>query len=183
MGAFEKIMFRALRGNLYMNHAEIVEDIQDPTTEEAIKKNVFIIFGQGTETLAKIKKLCESLNATIYPVDSARDKRRENSFEVASRIEDLKHVLENTMIAKKGELISVVHNLEFWAALLKKEKAVYHTMNFFNYDQNRKALIAEGWCPTNSINSINYCLKAVRVYYFSFENLGKYKFNNSTAAN
>ena len=164
MGAFEKIMFRALRGNLYLNHVEISQDILDPNTELPVKKNVFIIFAQGSETLAKIKKLCDSLNATIYPVDSSRERRRENSLEVAARIEDLKHVLENTLIAKKGELMSVSQNLDFWALLLRKEKAVYHTMNFFNYDQNRKALIAEGWSPTNSLNSISYCLKSVMVY-------------------
>lgn len=176
VGAFEKIMFRALRGNLYLNHVEIQEDIMDPTTEVPLKKNVFIIFAQGTETLAKIKKLCESLNATLYPVDSARERRRENSLEVAARIEDLKHVLDNTLIAKKGELISVSHNLEFWVSLLKKEKAVYHTLNFFNYDQNRKALIAEGWCPSNSLASIGYCLKSVVVIKCFIKVLGANKF-------
>jgi V-type H+-transporting ATPase subunit a len=170
VGAFEKIMFRALRGNLYLNHVEISEDIMDPTTEVPVKKNVFVIFAQGNETLAKIKKLCVSLNATLYPVDSSRDRRRENALEVAARIEDLKHVLDNTLIAKKGELISVSHNLEFWISLLKKEKAVYHTLNFFNYDQNRKALISEGWCPSNTLSSISYCLKSVVVNH-SFFNL------------
>jgi V-type H+-transporting ATPase subunit a len=165
VGAFEKIMFRALRGNLYLNHVEIQEDIIDPTTEVPVKKNVFIIFAQGNELLAKIKKLCEALNATLYPVDSSRERRRENALEVSARIQDLKHVLDNTLIAKKGELISVSHNLEFWVSLLKKEKAVYHTLNFFNYDQNRKALIADGWCPSNAVSSISYCLKSVVVNY------------------
>ena len=163
MATFEKIMFRALRGNLYLNYAEIQEAIIDPSTEEEIKKNVFIIFAQGRELLNKIRKICESLNATIYPVDDSREKRRENALEVLARIEDLNHVLANTNFAKKSELVSVADYLELWAAIIKKEKATYHTMNLFNYDMNRKALIAEGWCPTNSLNAINYCLRSVTV--------------------
>ena len=164
MATFERIMFRALRGNLYLNYAEIQEPIKDPKTEENIDKNVFIIFAHGKELFSKIKKICESLNATLYPVDSSRDKRRENALEVLARLEDLGHVLDNTNAAKRSELVSASDYLELWKVILKKEKATYHAMNFFNYDANRKALIAEGWCPTNSLNSINYCLKTVTVY-------------------
>jgi len=35
-----------------------------------------------------------------------------------------------------------------------KEKAIYHTMNMFNYDVGRKCLIAEGWCPKTSTEKI-----------------------------
>ena len=52
MGTFERIMFRALRGNLYLNYAEIDEVIKDPVTEEEVKKNVFIIFAHGKGILA-----------------------------------------------------------------------------------------------------------------------------------
>ncbi|KAI9094946.1 V-type ATPase, V0 complex, 116kDa subunit family [Phlyctochytrium arcticum] len=161
MSTFERILFRALRGNLYMNYAEIDEPIVDPVTDEVIQKNVFIIFAHGRQLLAKIRKICESMGATIYPVDERSDKRREDAVEVLNRLEDLKHVLDNTRGAKRTELIKVAENLVSWSTIVRKEKAIYHTMNMFNYDVNRKALIAEGWCPTLSMNTVQYALRSV----------------------
>ena len=75
-----------------MNFAEIDEQITDPHTDEVLKKNVFIIFAHGKELLAKLRKACDSLGASIYPVDERADKRREDALEVITRLEDLKHV-------------------------------------------------------------------------------------------
>ncbi|ORY48231.1 V0/A0 complex, 116-kDa subunit of ATPase [Rhizoclosmatium globosum] len=158
MGTFERILFRALRGNLFMNYAEIDEVIRDPVTDESVNKNVFIIFAHGKEIIAKIRKICESLGATLYPVDGSYEKRRSDSAQVIARIDDLKHVLDNTTYTRRSELIKVAETVEVWATIIKKEKAIYYTLNQFNYDQNRKALIAEGWCPTNSIAAIRYSL-------------------------
>ena len=52
--------------------------------------------------------------------------------------------------------------------MVRKEKAIYHTMNFFNYDVNRKCLIAEGWCASNDISIIQHALKNATVRFFFF---------------
>ncbi|KAJ3171941.1 H(+)-transporting V0 sector ATPase subunit a [Irineochytrium annulatum] len=161
MGTFERILFRALRGNLFMKNAEIEEAIRDPATGELVQKNVFMIFAHGKEILAKIKKICESMGATIYSVDEREDKRQKDIDEVHSRIADLKNILDNTTHQRRAELQHAADQIEAWSTIIKKEKAVYYTMNLFNYDQSRKALIAEGWCPTSSQNAIRYALRTV----------------------
>lgn len=163
LAVFERILFRALRGNLFMNNAEIEEAVVDPKTDEVIRKNVFIVFAHGKELISKIKKICESMGATIYPVDEQGEKRRENAVEVVSRIEDLRHVLDNTKAARHTELQRVSISLDEWATTIRKEKAIHFTMNMFNFDSNRKALIAEAWCPTNGIPAVQYALRSVTV--------------------
>ncbi|KAF9106752.1 H(+)-transporting V0 sector ATPase subunit a [Mortierella sp. GBA35] len=151
----------SLRGNLYMNTAEIDEPVVDPSTDVVVEKNVFIIFAHGREILAKIKKIAESLGATLYPIDSSPDRRREALLDVVRHIEEFNSVLVNTTQTRRQELMRISENLVAWMIIVKKEKATYHTMNHFNYDINRKCLIAEGWCPTNEINTIQTALRHV----------------------
>ncbi|CAH1765562.1 14643_t:CDS:10 [Entrophospora sp. SA101] len=159
MQIFERILWRALRGNFYINHAEIDELITDPETDEILEKNVFIIFSHGQQIINKIKKISESLGATLYPVDNSPDQRRQNILEITTSIEDLNSVLQSTNNARRTELLKVAENLSTWFTIVKKEKAIYHAMNLFNYDGTRKCLIAEGWCPTNDIDQIYNALR------------------------
>lgn len=92
MQTFERVLWRSLRGNLYMNSAEIDEPIVDPDSDEVVEKNVFAIFAHGREIINKIKKISESLGATLYSVDDSPSKRRDALLEVTSRIEDLNNV-------------------------------------------------------------------------------------------
>ncbi|CAO3618883.1 unnamed protein product [Mucor hiemalis] len=159
MQTFERVLWRSLRGNLYMKSAEIDEPIVDPDTDSVVDKNVFCIFAHGTEIIAKIKKISESLGGTLYSIDDSADKRRDSLLEVTSRIEDLNNVLSTTNQTRRSELLKVSENVTAWTTIVRKEKAIYHTMNLFNYDLNRKCLIAEGWCPTNDIALVQQALK------------------------
>lgn len=146
-----------------MNHAEIQETIIDPSTDSPVYKNVFIIFAHGKELINKIKKISESMGGTLHPIDEHPDKRRENALEVMARIEDLRHVLDNTKAAHRGELSRVADFLNQWSIVVAKEKAIYHAMNKMSYDVNRKALIAEGWCPKTALGSVQQALRVVTV--------------------
>ncbi|KAI9814603.1 MAG: H(+)-transporting V0 sector ATPase subunit a [Pycnora praestabilis] len=161
IAAFERILWRTLRGNLYMNQSEIPEPIVDPTNNEHISKNVFVIFAHGKEIIAKIRKISESLGADLYSVDENSDLRREQIQEVNTRLNDLANVLRNTKQTLDAELTQIARTLAHWMVIVKKEKAVYQTLNSFSYDQARKTLIAEAWCPTNSLSLIKSTLQDV----------------------
>nr|KAK5436111.1 H(+)-transporting V0 sector ATPase subunit a [Exophiala xenobiotica] len=159
--AFERILWRTLRGNLYMNQSEIPEPIIDPETNEEIRKNVFVIFAHGKEIIAKIRKISESLGADLYSVDENADIRRDQIHEVNTRLSDLASVLRNTKNTLDAELTAIARSLAAWLIVIKKEKAVYNALNMCSYDHARKTLIAEAWCPTNSLPQIRATLQDV----------------------
>jgi V-type H+-transporting ATPase subunit a len=161
IATFERILWRTLRGNLYMNQSEIDEPITDPTTGENVDKNVFVIFAHGKEILAKIRKISESLGADLYSVDEDTNLRRDQLHEVNNRINDLQSVLQNTKNTLHAELRMIAQNLVSWMVVIKKEKAVYSTLNLFNYDAARKYLVAEGWVPANCLPLIQVTLRDV----------------------
>ena len=161
IAAFERILWRTLRGNLYMNQSEIPEAIINPSNNEAVHKNVFVIFAHGKEILAKIRKISESLGADIHRVDENSDLRRDQILEVNTRLTDLGSVLRNTKQTLDAELTQISRSLAAWMIIIKKEKAVYQTLNLFSYDHARKTLIAEAWCPTNSLQLIKSTLHDV----------------------
>jgi V-type H+-transporting ATPase subunit a len=160
--AFERILWRVLRGNLIMKNAEIADPITDPVTDEQVYKNVFVIFAHGNETTEKIRKLSESLGATLYPVDANSIKRRDDAIEVSTRLEDLNQVLYNTNATKRHELSKLADMMGLWHVTIQKEKAVYHSMNMFNADGNRKTLIAEGWVPSEAIPRVQHALSIAK---------------------
>ena len=161
IAAFERILWRTLRGNLYMNQSEIPEPILDPVDNNEIHKNVFVIFAHGKEIIAKIRKISESMGADLYSVDENSDLRRDQIHEVNNRLQDLASVLGNTQQTLDAELTQIARSLAAWMVVIKKEKGVYQTLNRCSYDQARKTLIAEAWCPTNSLPLIKSTLQDV----------------------
>lgn len=161
VAAFERILWRTLRGNLYMNQSEIPEPLIDPKNNEAINKNVFVIFAHGKEILAKIRKISESMGAEVYNVDENSDLRRDQIHEVNARLNDVQNVLQNTQQTLEAELTQISRSLSAWMVLVSKEKSVYNTLNLFSYDRARRTLIAEGWCPTNDLSLIRSTLQDV----------------------
>ncbi|KAK9248353.1 V-type ATPase, V0 complex, 116kDa subunit family [Lipomyces tetrasporus] len=158
MGTFERILWRSLRGNLFLNSAEIAETIKDPKTDEAIEKNVFVVFAHGAGILSKIHKIAESLDADLYSVDEDSGIRRDQIREVNNSISDVEEVLTTTQSTLYTELQAIAEQIASWMVVVKKEKAIYAALNLFNYDQSRKSLIAEGWCATDDLPFIKATL-------------------------
>jgi V-type H+-transporting ATPase subunit a len=139
--------------------SEIEEPFVNPVTAEETHKDVFIIFAHGPELLAKIRKVADSMGGTLFNIDSSQDKRADALREVSARLEDVDSVLYNMAQTRRVELSRIAESLEAWKDAVGREEEIYKTLNLLSYDQGRKTLVAEGWCPSRDITSIQLGLR------------------------
>ena len=158
--AFERMLWRACRGNVFLRQAEIEDPLEDPQVGESeVYKSVFVIFFQGEQLKARVKKICEGFRATLYPCPDQAADRREMAVGVMQRLEDLNTVLGQTNDHRHRVLVAAAKNIKVWFIKVRKIKAIYHTLNMFNLDVTQKCLIAECWIPTADIESIQLSLR------------------------
>jgi len=59
-------------------------------------------------------------------------------------------------------LTQIARKISHWAKKVQKEKAIAFTLNKFLYDNGRRTLIGEGWCPRDSIDTITHALRKAK---------------------
>ncbi|KAK6939398.1 V-type ATPase, V0 complex, 116kDa subunit family [Dillenia turbinata] len=157
--AFERILFRATRGNLYLNQVAVSDPVVDPASGEKVEKNVFVVFYSGETAKNKILKICESFGANRYPFADEMGKQFQMIFEVSGRISELKTTIDAGLLHHDSLLQTIAYQFEQWNLLVKKEKAIHHTLNMLSMDVTKKCLVAEGWCPTFATKQIQDALQ------------------------
>ncbi|XP_022201975.1 V-type proton ATPase 116 kDa subunit a1 isoform X2 [Nilaparvata lugens] len=156
--AFERMLWRISRGNVFLRQAELEVPLEDPNTGNEIFKTVFVAFFQGEQLKSRVKKVCSGFHASFYPCPSSHEERLETVKGVKTRLEDLNLVLNQTQEHRKRVLTAVAKELHNWTVMVRKMKAIYHTMNLFNMDVTKKCLIAECWVPVKDLNFIRKVL-------------------------
>ncbi|KDP44125.1 hypothetical protein JCGZ_05592 [Jatropha curcas] len=144
---FERMLFRATRGNMLCNQASAGEEIMDPVSAEMVEKTVFVVFFSGEQTRTKILKICDAFGANCYPVPEDVTKQRQITREVLSRLSELEATLDAGIRHRNKALASIGYQLTKWMNMVRREKAVYDTLNMLNFDVTKKCLVGEGWCP------------------------------------
>uniref|UniRef100_UPI00358EF0F4 V-type proton ATPase 116 kDa subunit a 1-like n=1 Tax=Myxine glutinosa TaxID=7769 RepID=UPI00358EF0F4 len=157
--AFERILWRACRGNVLLRFVSADDCLQDPITGEKVSKDVFVIFFQGEKLRALASKICEGFRATMYPCPDSTAERSKILSNVSMRLEDLRSILEETQQHRMRVLTLARANLPTWIIRVHKMKAVYHVLNKCNLDVTQKCLIAEIWCPTTDLDIVRHSLR------------------------
>ncbi|PVU87264.1 hypothetical protein BB559_006131 [Furculomyces boomerangus] len=161
LATLEKVLWRSLRGNMYMEYTDLIipDDDRIPGVDME-DMAAFAVFAHGETLQARITKISESFGATIYSISKNSEQRREDLIDILSRKDDVKVVLQHNKEAVRIELRSIAQKISTWSMVTRKEKGIFYAMNLFNYDEGRRCLIAEGWCPTRDLARINTALYA-----------------------
>lgn len=152
---FERMIFRATRGNVYVRFAPIKQPITDPVTGELIEKCVFIVFYKSLAIEAKLKRICDAFQAHRYALPDMDDAQSVDRLlaENAQELVDSRTVLLKNQDTRFRLCQLLSRNLEGWTWTTLREKSVYHTLNLLKSDV-QGMLRGEGWVISESVNEV-----------------------------
>jgi V-type H+-transporting ATPase subunit a len=146
-----------------MHATEIDEPLFDVQSDSTVDKAVFIIFAHGPIILNKIRKVAESLSATIFNLPLDPRTRKDQLHECNARLDDVVSVLQNTNTTLQAELRVIAENMQHWKSVIRREKSIYYALNMFNYAADRKTLISEAWLAKNDLAKVQSILEHVGI--------------------
>ncbi|XP_058756768.1 V-type proton ATPase subunit a3-like [Vicia villosa] len=157
--AFERILFRATRGNVFLRQTAVEDPVTDPVSGEKTEKNVFVVFYAGEKVKAKILKICDAFGANRYPFAEELGKQAQMITEVSGRLTELKTTIDAGLSHRVNLLENLGTQFEQWNLLVRKEKSIHHTLNMLSLDVTKKCLVAEGWSPVFATNQVQDALQ------------------------
>ena len=157
---FERMIFRATRGNCYVRFAPIKQPITDPETGALIEKSVFIIFYKSESIEIKLKKICDAFQAHRYSLPDMDDAGSVDKMltENAQELVDSRTVLLKNQDTRFRLCQMLAKHVERWNWIVLKEKAVYHTLNVFKADVSGM-LRGEGWVVSENLLEVRECVE------------------------
>jgi len=152
---FERMIFRATRGNVYVRFAPVMEELKDPETGKSISRIVFVVFYKSLSIEVKLKKICDAFGAHRYALPDIDDAPAVNRMMTENKQElvDSRTVLMKNSEARYRLCKLLARNTEKWTWVVLREKTVYHTLNMLKADV-QGMLRAEGWVIQDSVSTV-----------------------------
>lgn len=154
LGAFQRLLWRSCHGNVFVRTIPITEKLVDASGVETLK-DVFILFLQGAQLETRVRKICDGFETTVYACPSDPQKRKDMISEVNRRLMELEKILISTKDHRLSNLARVAEKLYTWKAQVVKIKAVYFSLNMFEFESARRSLLATCWLPANRLSEIH----------------------------
>ncbi|KMQ94637.1 vacuolar proton translocating atpase subunit a isoform 1 [Lasius niger] len=107
--AFERMLWRISRGNVFLRRTEIDKPLEDPATGNEIYKTAFVAFFQGEQLKTRIKKVCIGFRASLYDCPTSQAKRQEKLNAVRTQLADLSLQISGSSIPS---FLNVIHTDE-----------------------------------------------------------------------
>lgn len=157
---FERMVYRATRGNCYVRFSPLSGRAVDAYGNH-IDKTCFIIFYKSAAIEGKIKKICEGFAANRYDLANLHRPAIMESIQQQNYREllDAKTVLDRNADARMKICVEMANSIEEWLWIVRKEKGTYHTLNFFRNDVAGNLLRGRGWILTESIPAAKSALR------------------------
>jgi V-type H+-transporting ATPase subunit a len=158
---FERMLYRATRGNCYIRFSALSGRARDAYNNH-IDRVCFIIFYKSIALEQKIKRICDAFNANRYDLTNLHRPNELESQQNQNQREmlDAKTVLDKNTEAKLKICKDISLHLEEWLWNSRREKGIYHTLNLFKQgDVAGNLLRGRGWILTSSFGKARAAIK------------------------
>ena len=143
---FERMLFRATRGNCYVRFATIPDEVKD-SNDKPLDKVIFWVFYKSSSIESKIQRICDAFGAKRYDVSEVQHPEalariHQTNFKEMQEAKKILSISSDTRLKLTKE---VAKDLEEWLWIVRREKGIYHTLNLFKMDIANGVLRARGW--------------------------------------
>lgn len=161
---FERMLYRATRGNCYVRFSALSGRAVDAFGQH-IDKMCFIIFYKSASIETKIKRICDAFGANRYDLSNLNRPHELDAQQQQNHREllDAKTVLDRNTETRLRLCVDVAVHLEEWLWVVRREKGMYHTLNLFKNDVAGNLLRGRGWILSASVSKARSALKRAHV--------------------
>jgi len=165
VGALERTLFRATRGNAVFESHEIETPLLDVDgkTAEPVTKTFFMVLFAGEVMRDKISKVCSYFGASLYKFPDSSEELETMNLRVDERLAESAAVLSQGERVMHDMLATVATTFATWNFTVQKEKMIYDTLNMCEFDIKRHVFLAEGWVPVNRYDVVVKSLEAATI--------------------
>ncbi|XP_005631451.1 V-type proton ATPase 116 kDa subunit a3 [Canis lupus familiaris] len=157
--ALERLLWRACRGFLIASFRETEQQLEDPVTGEPATWMTFLISYWGERIGQKIHKITDCFHCHVFPFVEQEEGRLTTLQQLRQQSQELQEVLGETERFLTQVLGRVQRLLPPWQVQIRKMKAVYLALNQCSVSATHKCLIAEGWCATRDLPTLQQVLQ------------------------
>lgn len=157
--ALERLLWRACRGFLIASFREMEQQLEDPVTGEPAPWMTFVISYWGEQIGQKIRKITDCFHCHVFPFAEDEEARRGALQQLQQQSHELREVLGETERFLSQVLGRVQRLLPPWQVQIRKMKAVYLALNQCSVSATHKCLIAEAWCATRDLPTLQQALQ------------------------
>lgn len=157
--ALERLLWRACRGFLIASFRETEQQLEDPVTGEPATWTTFLISYWGEQIGQKIRKITDCFHCHVFPFAEQEEARLGALQQLQQQSHELQEVLGETERFLSQVLARVQKLLPPWQVQIRKMKAVYLALNQCSVSTTHKCLIAEAWCATRDLPTVQQALQ------------------------
>jgi V-type H+-transporting ATPase subunit a len=154
---FQRLVYRATRGNAIVRVEDIEEPFEMPNLVDEVVKSVFVVFFSASRLKDKMRKLAELNGGTIYPYIESREELNTTREELNKRYDTLASTIVQNASVRNATLSAAAEKLAMWKRAVATEKGVYGVLNLLQF--SGPTVVAQGWVPVSKLDVLAHALK------------------------